>query len=179
MGLSSPSSSSTGAFTVSWNSSSTATSYQLQEKKNSGSWSIIHNSSVTSKGLSGKTNGTYYYRVRACNSSGCSAYSSQTTTLVVFPPATPASIGAPSSINGGRPIPVNWSGSSTATSYELRMKVNNGGWSTIYNGGNLNYTKRGVLSGIRAYFRVRACNSVGCSGYSNQVMTRLTNYSEN
>src|SRR5690606_20458651 len=73
--LSAPASSDTGSFTVSWGAVSGATSYRLEEQVNGGAWSEIQNNSATSKAISGKGNGSYGYRARACNSAGCSSYS--------------------------------------------------------------------------------------------------------
>lgn len=75
--ISVPSSSSTGSFTVSWGAASgTVSSYELYEATNS-SFSgqvLAYSGAGTSHAVSGKGPGTYYYRVRACNGSGCSAY---------------------------------------------------------------------------------------------------------
>ncbi|MCC5865083.1 MAG: fibronectin type III domain-containing protein, partial [Wenzhouxiangella sp.] len=72
--ISYPSSSSTGNFTVSWGSVSGATRYELQRSANSGStWSQIFNGNATSQNQS-LSNGTYRFRVRACNSTGCSSW---------------------------------------------------------------------------------------------------------
>jgi hypothetical protein len=82
-GLSAPSSVTAGnSFTISWNSVSTANNYRLQRRRNGGSWSTIYNSSGTSTSNTLSTTGTYDYRVRACNSSGCSSYSSIVSTTV-------------------------------------------------------------------------------------------------
>ena len=65
-----------GTYTVSWNSVSGATSYQLEERQwNTGNWAQIHNSGATSKSVS-HSSGQWEYRVRACSSAGCSANSS-------------------------------------------------------------------------------------------------------
>ncbi|PCJ47682.1 MAG: hypothetical protein COA74_11145 [Gammaproteobacteria bacterium] len=81
-GLTAPSSDTDGAYTVSWNGVSGATPYELQEKQNSGSWVTKQNSSATQWSKNRPTNGTYYVRVRGCNSAGCSSYSSQVMTQV-------------------------------------------------------------------------------------------------
>jgi hypothetical protein len=89
--LSVPATSSTGSYTVSWGSVSTATSYTLQESSNGGSsWSTAYTGSGTSKALSGKGNGTYTYRVEACSAGGCGAWSATHTIKVALIPAEPA-----------------------------------------------------------------------------------------
>ena len=85
-GLTSPASDTNGAYTVSWNSSNGATSYNLQRKLNSGGWSTIQTGGSTSRAESGLGTGDYSYRVRACSSAGCSSYSAAKTTIVLFAP---------------------------------------------------------------------------------------------
>lgn len=68
------------SFTVSWSSVSGAATYQLQQKKNSGSWSTVQDSSSRSKTIQVNA-GQYSYRVRACNAAGCGPYSS---TAIVY-----------------------------------------------------------------------------------------------
>jgi len=92
--ISAPSSDNDGSFSVSWGSSSgTVTSYKLEQQLNSGSWSQIYSGTSLSQSVSGLTDGTYRYRVRACNSSGCSGYrTASNNTVVISPPGTPPSI---------------------------------------------------------------------------------------
>jgi YD repeat-containing protein len=72
-----PASSATGVFTVSWTAASgTVTYYELYEATNT-SWTpqtLVHSGSATNKAFSSHANGQFYYRVRACNTLGCSAY---------------------------------------------------------------------------------------------------------
>ena len=66
-----------GDYTVSWSSVSGATSYTLEEDTSSsfGSPTVVHSGAGTSKYVTGKSDGTYYYRVKACNACGCSGWS--------------------------------------------------------------------------------------------------------
>jgi hypothetical protein len=64
-------------------------SYPLQEQVNGGGWATIQTSSATSKALSGKANGSYGYRVQACNAGGCGPWSSTGTITVALVPAVP------------------------------------------------------------------------------------------
>lgn len=82
--------SSSGTHTVSWASSSGATSYQLERSADSGgTWSQIYNGSATSY-LENITDGTYRYRVKATNVAGTSDWTTGTTDCIVVvpPPAT-------------------------------------------------------------------------------------------
>ena len=78
--------SSTGSYTLNWRSSTGATSYELQEQLNGGSWSSAYTGTSTSHTLSGQTDGTYGYRVKACNASGCSDWTATKTVTVTLPP---------------------------------------------------------------------------------------------
>jgi PKD repeat protein len=62
-------------FSLSWTAASYATSYQLQRTRNLSTWSTVYSGSARSRTDYVPLPGTYYYQVRACNSSGCSAYS--------------------------------------------------------------------------------------------------------
>lgn len=71
----------TGTYTISWGASSGAlTSYQLDEASTPSfsDYRQLHGSAATSTTVSNRINGTYYYRVRACNSATtpgvCSPY---------------------------------------------------------------------------------------------------------
>ena len=160
-----PSSDSDGNYSVSWSGVSTATYYTLQEKVGSGTWTTIQNTSATSKLLSGKGNNTYSYRVRACNSSGCSAYSVVKSTVVLLPPSTaPSTFTVPSLDNDGS-YSISWSSVSTATYYTLQEKVGSGTWTTIQNTSATSRLLSGKSNNTYSY-QVRACNSGGCSAYS-------------
>ena len=66
-----------GSFAVAWTSPSGATSYELQEKSGSGSFGNIYAGSSTSRNITGKTDGTHSYQVRACAGTGnCGRWSS-------------------------------------------------------------------------------------------------------
>jgi hypothetical protein len=167
--ISVPSSSTTGGYTVSWGSSTgTVTAYELYEATNSGftGESLAYSGTSTSAPISGKGDGTYYYRVRGCNGSGCSGYrTGGNATTVTLPPGIPASISVPSSSTGSHTI--SWgTASGTVTSYELYQATNSGfsGQTLAYSGTSTSHGASVSSSGTY-YYRVRACNSSGCSAY--------------
>lgn len=155
--LSAPASDSDGTFIVSWGTVSGASKYQLQRRLNSGGWSTVQNNSNTNYTNSNLSTGSYSFRVRACNSVGCTSYSSIKTTSVTITsiPAVPATINIyPSSSTS---VVVVWSSVPGATYYVLETT----GGSPIYSG-----SSTGALYGGSAYaFRVKACNANGCSGW--------------
>lgn len=92
--ISAPGNDNDGTFSVSWGTASgTITSYQLEQQINGGSWGQIYSGTSRSKAVSGLVDGTYKYRVKACNSDGCSGYrTASNTTVVLSAPGTPPSI---------------------------------------------------------------------------------------
>lgn len=163
--LSVPGMSSTGSYTVSWGSVSTATSYTLQRSTSGGSsWSTAYTGSAMSKAISGEGNGTYVYRVEACNAGGCSVWSGSKSTVVTHPPASAPSLSVPATSSSGS-YTVGWGSVSTATSYTLQQSSNGGSWSTAYSGGATSKALSGIGSGTYTY-RVEACNAGGCGAWS-------------
>ncbi|MCO7227521.1 RHS repeat domain-containing protein [Pleionea sp. CnH1-48] len=74
-GLFAPTSDSDGTFAVRWNAVSGATSYELYEQKVGGTSTRIYSGASTTVQRNSLANGIYLYKVRACNSSGCGAFS--------------------------------------------------------------------------------------------------------
>jgi YD repeat-containing protein len=168
--ISVPATSTTGSYTISWGTSSgTVTAYRLYEATNSSfsGQTLVHDGAATGKALSGKANGTYYYRVRACNASGCSAYrTSGNAVTVTIPPGLPASITVPSSSTTGS-YSISWGAASgTVTAYKLYEATNSSftGQTLVHNGIATSKALSGKGNGTY-YYRVRACNGSACSGY--------------
>lgn len=161
-----PSSSTSGAYAVSWNSLSGATSYLLQEQINGGGWSTLQNSSAISWTASNKTSNTYGYRVQACNVTGCGPLSSVGTIKVAIPtaPTSEPILTVPSS-NAIGAYTVSWTGVADTSTYLLQEQVNGGGWGTLQNGAALSWTASGKTSASYGY-RAQACNAIGCGPWS-------------
>lgn len=160
--LSSPSSSSTGSFTVYWTQEAGAESYRLQRSTNGGTWVQILSANATSRGESNLSANAYSYRVQACNSHGCSAYSNIRTVTVPLPTTVPST---PSSITV-LPEPTNvvyWAGQSTATYYDLEVSFGYTQNWTYFGAMTSTGTTFGTANGRS--FRVRACNANGCSSW--------------
>ena len=160
-----PASSSTGQYTVSWASSTTATSYQLERSSDSGTtWSQVYSGANTSY-LENIGNGSYRYRVKATNTIGASGWTTGAGSCVVTaPPQPPISISYPSNNSTGK-YTVKWSSSSGAKSYQLELSNNGGGsWSQVYSGANISYSEN-IGNGSYRY-RVKATNTGGSSGWT-------------
>lgn len=159
-----PSTNYTGSYSVSWTAVATATSYTLQESVNSGTWTNVQASGATSWGTSGRGNGTYAYRVQACNVAGCGGFSSTGTNSVSLPPATAPGLTVPSS-NATGSYSVSWSAVATATSYTLQERVNGAAYTTVQATGTTSWGTSGRGNGAYTY-QVQACNAVGCGPMS-------------
>jgi len=166
-----PSSSPTGSFTISWTAvSGTVTAYELYQATNSGftGQTLAYSGSTASAGLSGRGDGQYWYRVRACNASGCGGYQAGANPItVLLPPGTPGAPSVPSSSPTGS-YTVSWGSSGgSVSSYNLYEATNPGfsGEGLVYSGGALSTGISGRGNGTY-YYRVRACNASGCSSYS-------------
>ncbi|HTU66125.1 MAG TPA: RHS repeat domain-containing protein [Steroidobacteraceae bacterium] len=176
-----PSTSNTGSFTVSWTSASgNVSTYKLYESTNSGfsPESNVYSNTGLSTGLT-RTNGTYYYRVQACNGWSCGPNASgPNQTTVTIPPSTPGTMVVPSYNNTGS-YSITWGDATgTVTAYELYEATNSSFTSPtlVFN----QPTKPASLSGRGNnvyYYRVRACNGSQCSGYAsgaNQTTVTLS-----
>jgi YD repeat-containing protein len=164
-----PSSSSTGSYTVSWGAASgTLTAYALYEATNSGfsGETLAYSGTALSLAISGKSNGTYYYRVRACNGSLCSGYrvAGNATTVSLAPPAAPSNISGPSTNTTGN-YSISWSAVTGASRYELWERVGASAFTKVYDGPNTARSFSNKPSGEYRY-KAKACNAVGCSGDS-------------
>lgn len=169
--VSAPGNSTNGSYTISWTAVSTATSYTLQESINGGGWTTVQANGNTSWATSGRGNGSYGYRVQACNAGGCGGWSGTVTTTVLLPPPAPGSISVPGTSNG--PISISWAASSTATSYNLDQSFNGGGWTGVYSGGATSAsTTEGATGSV--VFYIQACNASGCSGFIGSSTVTVT-----
>ncbi|MFH1696065.1 MAG: Ig-like domain-containing protein [Candidatus Micrarchaeota archaeon] len=84
-------------------------------------------------------------------------------------PAIPAGLGAQPGLDSGE-IKVSWNLSTEATSYEMRWWYVGGVENPVTGNPPKTYTTdSSPLNGLSHCHKVRACNSIGCSGYSFQV----------
>lgn len=160
-----PASSNDGNVTVSWAAVAGATTYVLQQQFGGAGWTQIYSGGTTSKALSGLANGSYVYRVQACNADGCGAYATSGTLTVSAPqpPPMPASINVPASSSTGS-VTISWSPADGAASYVLQQQANGGGWTQAYSGSATSTNLAALANGSYVY-SVQACNAVGCSDW--------------
>lgn len=166
-----PSTNTSGSYTVSWTAVTSATTYKLEELAG-GNWGVVQNTGASSWTTSGKSNGTYSYRVTACNSAGCGPVGSTGSVSVVLIPTSAPTVSVPATNNTGA-YGVAWNAVSNATSYTLQESVNGGGWSTVQATGATSWATSGRGSATYRY-QVQACSSSGCGPVSGGAQTVVT-----
>ncbi|WP_259241733.1 SpvB/TcaC N-terminal domain-containing protein [Rheinheimera pacifica] len=167
-----PSTSTSGAFNMSWGQASGRVDrYELEQVAAGGGLTPLYDGPLLSHAVALGADGSYTFRVRACNDeagfSGCSAYRTSSATVVAAIPATP---GAPShNATGLGKLAINWGVLAKPAYYvSLQGRVNSGSWTAI--GGN--HSGTGIppvnLADGQWQFRIRLCNEYNwaCSSYS-------------
>lgn len=164
--------------TLSWDTSTDATSYTLQVSQNNSFSSFVYNQNVgnvLSKQISSLSNlQTYYWRVSASNSYGTSSYSSTwsfTTIVAGTAPSAPI-LSAPTNnaINIAIPPTLYWNASDKATSYTLQVSTSSSFTSTVLSLSGftgLSLQVSGLNNSTTYYWRVNATNNYGTSNWSS------------
>jgi hypothetical protein len=171
--LSSPFDGATGISTsptVRWNAVAGAASYQVQVATGASfATTVVDQSGVsgTSYAVSGLTNNTiYYWRVRAVNAGGTSAWSPVWSfTTIVAAPEAPVLVSPSDGATGvSTDVPVSWMAVGGATSYDVQVATRPSFPSgevreTTVTGAST--TLQGLEGGTLYYWRVRAVNAGG------------------
>ena len=152
---------------LTWNAVSSATSYKVyRATSQKGTYSLLGTVTATSYTNTGAKAGvTYYYKVKAVNSAGESAYSN-----VVSGKTTVTTLTMGHSASSGKPQ-LTWKAVSGAASYKVyRATAKNGAYSVINTTKALTYTNVGAALGTTYYYKVEALNASGKSmGFSAVV----------
>jgi hypothetical protein len=117
-------------------------------------------------GLSANT--TYYYRVRAYNSQNSNYSNAASATTLPNPPSAPTNLNA--SVISQTQINLSWTdNSSNETGFKIERSTDGTNYNQIDTvGANVNsYQNTGLTANTLYYYRVRAYNTGGDSGYSN------------
>ena len=159
----SPTQSTDGSYAVTWGTVKDGAWYITEQQFNSGAFTAVDNDRSGTLSISGKVNGNYGYRVKACNVSGCGPYSIIATVKVLLVPASPAHAKivktqlTPATIR----FSAQWDTVDTATTYEVWD-----GTATVYTGSPNTYLiQAGASNTLTGSYSVRACNASGCSAY--------------
>ena len=157
-------SASSGKPMLTWNAVSGATSYKVyRATSQKGTYSLLGTVTATSYTNTGAKAGvTYYYKVKAVNSAGESAYSN-----VVSGKTTVTTLTMGHSASSGKPQ-LTWKAVSGAASYRVyRATTKNGAYTVINTTKALTYTNVGAALGTTYYYKVEALNAAGKSmGFS-------------
>ena len=160
-------SASSGKPMLTWNAVSGATSYKVyRATSQNGTYSLLGTVTATSYTNTGAKAGvTYYYKVKAVNSAGESAYSN-----IVSGRATVTTLTMGHSSASGKPQ-LTWKAVSGAASYRVyRSTAKNGAYTVINTTKALTYTNVGAALGTTYYYKVEALNAAGKSlGFSAVV----------
>ena len=121
---------------------------------------------------------TYQYRIRACNTGGCSDFTTATPLLLPGVPAMPGAV--TSSVTTSTRITTTWSDqSSNESAFTVQRRVRTEGtWSAWLDvaslpSGSVSYLSTGLTTGLTYQHRVRACNASGCSDYGTSLATPI------
>jgi hypothetical protein len=171
-----PQSNSTGSYGLSWGASSgVVDGYALYEND-----AKVFNgpAAALSTSVAGRGDGTYRYKVQACNSAGCSGFTPEFDVTVLLPPGVAGPISAPKET--GPDYTVAWPApAGLVDHYDFGESVNGGAtWSTT------SVTATSKLFTNKPYgtysYQVRACNASGCSAYTAPatvtVITALSDF---
>jgi acid phosphatase type 7 len=163
------------AIRLDWATASGATGYTLERSLDGATWAgvgaVLEGAAVsyTNTGLSAGT--PYFYRLRASNADGVSAWvEASATTMPLTPPPTPSNVAAVGS--SATSITVTWSDSSPLeTAFIIERSANGGVFSVLATlpANTTSYVNTGLTTGVTYSYRVKATNSDGESAYAGPV----------
>ncbi|MCG9770026.1 hypothetical protein L1D59_15605 [Pseudoalteromonas piscicida] len=153
---------------VEWNEVEWATEYKIQVQWSHAEFAGIEDYESITNSISWQDTypGSRIYKIQACNAVGCSSLSAPSEQVhLASVPARPAK---PQASATGNKIQVSWNAVYGATYYDLSIKYGLNDWTVPgryeYQGTSISWPDLEV--GTRLY-RVKACNSAGCSDYSD------------
>lgn len=162
--------------TLSWGSSSSATSYSLGVRDMTTNQLVVDTTTSSTSYTANLSPGkSYRWNVAACNSAGCSSYTTplyfQTpSTIPAMPTNTsPGSLSSPGPLQSSTTVQLSWSAVSGATTYSfgVRDMITN---QLVVDTTTSSSTYTVFLSpGKRYRWNVAACNANGCSSFTSPL----------
>ena len=156
---------------LTWSAVSGAASYRVYRSESRGTgYSLLGTTTSTSYVNTGAAVGkTYYYRVKAVNSAGTSAYSNIVSGTARTPaPAAPVLKGGTSSASGKPQL--TWAAVNGAAKYDVyRSNSADGTFSKVGSTDKITYVNTGAVQGVTYFYKIRAVGASGASGFSNTV----------
>lgn len=148
--------------TVSWPPVAGATSYVAQTNIAT-QGALNYSGPATSASMATPVDGTYQFKVQACNAAGCSSVAFSPVLTFRHTPPAPSSITVPQASAGS--VNISWAASTYANLYELEQSPDAVAFSKVFSTTDTSTSRIIFVSGAY-YFRVRACNSGTCGPYS-------------
>jgi titin len=145
--------------------------YRIERKTATGSYAAIDSVpggtlSYQNSGLNAATQ--YFYRIQACNTLGCSAYSAEASATTG--PGAPTSLTA--SAVSPTQIDLTWGAAvGSITRYRIERKTGAAGTYVVIDSvptGTLSYQNSSLPQATPFFYRVQACGTL-CSAYSNEA----------
>ena len=154
---------------VAWTASGGATSYKVYRNTSNASSGATQIGTPTASPYDDTTTtpgATYYYFVKACNTAGCSDFSTSDSGYqgLSFPTGVTASDGSYTD-----KVQVSWTASTGATSYQVYRNTSNAssGATQIGTPTATSYNDTTATPGTTYYYFVEACSTAGCSNFSS------------
>ncbi|QQS54013.1 MAG: hypothetical protein IPM89_14440 [Candidatus Competibacteraceae bacterium] len=158
---------------LTWNAVEGATRYEVYRSTASTAAGDLLDGNVTTTRFDDFTPDpglTYWYTVRACNSAGCSDFSSPDSGYAqaqVSIPSTPTGVSASDGAYPDR-VRIVWRTVADATTYEVYRSDSSSSRETrIGTTSGTQFDDISAIPGTTYAYRVKACNSAGCSDFSN------------